>query len=124
PTVTPSAAATSATFMSSSPCTLSTLESVPICYLAQHYCTRYSLTHNRQSCRGQSGRSHMNTQRYEAVAYAPRAELGDASAQPLERVSTRPAADFHEYVLAYARAQRWNVSLVFAGMALAVGAGV
>lgn len=66
----------------------------------------------------------MNTQRYEAVAYAPRAELGDAAARPLERVSTRPAAGFDEYVLVYARAQRFNVSLIFAGMALAVGAAV
>ena len=64
----------------------------------------------------------MNTQRFEAVAYAPRSDLG--AAQPLERVSSRPAADFHEYVLVYARAQRWNVALVFAGMALAVGAAV
>ena len=67
----------------------------------------------------------MNTpQRFEAVAYAPRAELGDAAARPLERVSTRPAAGFDEYVLVYARAQRFNVSLIFAGMALAIGAAI
>src|SRR5690606_18314889 len=64
----------------------------------------------------------MNTQRFEAVAYAPRSDLG--AAQPLERVSSRPAADFHEYVLVYARAQRWNVDLDIAGIALAVGAAV
>ncbi len=66
----------------------------------------------------------MNTHRFEALAHAPRADLGDATGRPLERVSTRPAAEFHEYVLVYARAQRWNVSLVFAGIALAVGAGM
>ena len=66
----------------------------------------------------------MNTHRFEAVAYVPPADLGGAPPAPLERVSTRPAADFHEYVLVYARAQRWNVALVFAGVGLAVGAGV
>lgn len=42
----------------------------------------------------------------------------------LARATQRPAADFHEYVIAYSRGQRWNVFLIFAGVALAIGAGM
>jgi len=43
---------------------------------------------------------------------------------PLARATQRPAAEFHEYVIAYSRGQRWNVFLIFAGVALAIGAGM
>ena len=74
----------------------------------------------------------MNRQRYEAVAYTPRQDpnypgvpvLGDAPSPPLERVTSRPAAEFGEYVLTYSRAQRSNVGLIFVGVALIVGAAV
>ena len=74
----------------------------------------------------------MNRQRYEAVAYTPRQDpnypgvpvLGDAPSPPLERVTSRPAAEFGEYVLTYSRAQRANVALVFVGVTLIVGAAV
>jgi hypothetical protein len=46
------------------------------------------------------------------------------AAPPLARSTRRPAADFDEYVLRYARVQRANVFLVFAGVGLAVGAAV
>lgn len=42
----------------------------------------------------------------------------------LARATQRPAAEFHEYVIAYSRGQRWNVFLIFAGVALAIGAGM
>lgn len=68
----------------------------------------------------------MPTQRFEAVAYTPQSDLGAAGGNdpPLERVTTRPAAEFHEYVLTYSRAQRANVALIFAGVAVAVSAAV
>lgn len=46
------------------------------------------------------------------------------AAPPLSRSTRRPAAEFDEYVLRYARVQRANVFLVFAGVGLAVGAAV
>ena len=46
------------------------------------------------------------------------------AAPPLARSTRRPAADFDEYVLRYARVQRANVFLVFAGVGLAVGAAM
>ena len=52
-------------------------------------------------------------------------EAGAAAAgPPLARSTRRPAADFDEYVLRYARVQRSNVFLFFAGVGLAVGAAV
>ena len=53
-------------------------------------------------------------QRFEDVAPAP----------PLTRATRRPAAEFDEYVLRYARAQRANIVLIFAGLGLAIGAGM
>ena len=48
-----------------------------------------------------------------------------AGAPPtLARSTRRPAADFEEYVLRYARAQRANIGLVFAGVAVVVGGGL
>ena len=44
--------------------------------------------------------------------------------RPLTRSTQRPAAGFNEYVLAYSRGQRWNVGLMFAGVTLAIGAGM
>ena len=61
----------------------------------------------------------MPIERFEAIAY-PRAAVGNDP--PLERVTTRPAAEFHEYVLTYSRAQRANVGLIFLGAAVAIGA--
>ena len=63
----------------------------------------------------------MPTERFEAIAY-PRVAVDNDP--PLERVTTRPAAEFHEYVLTYSRAQRANVGLIFMGAAVAVGAAV
>ncbi len=52
-------------------------------------------------------------------------EAGAAAAgPPLARSTRRPAADFDEYVLRYARVQRSNVFLFFAGVGLAVGAAM
>ena len=39
----------------------------------------------------------------------------------LARSTRRPAADFREYVLAYSRAQRANIGLIFAGVAVVIG---
>ncbi len=61
----------------------------------------------------------MPIERFEAIAY-PRAAVGNDP--PLEQVTTRPAAEFHEYVLTYSRAQRANVGLIFLGAAVAIGA--
>ena len=47
-----------------------------------------------------------------------------AAAPPLARSTRRPSAEFDEFVLRYARAQRANIGLVFAGLGLAVGAAV
>ncbi len=74
----------------------------------------------------------MSTRRFEALAYTPRQDpnypgipiLGDPPAPPLERVTSRPAAEFSEYVLTYTRLQRTNTALIFTGMAVAVGAAV
>jgi len=74
----------------------------------------------------------MSPQRFEALAYTPRQDpnypgipiIGDAPAPPLERVTSRPAAEFSEYVLTYTRLQRTNTALIFVGMALAVGAAM
>lgn len=51
-------------------------------------------------------------------------EAGATTAPPLARSTRRPAADFDEYVLRYARVQRANVGLIFVGLGLAVGAAV
>ena len=45
-----------------------------------------------------------------------------AAAPPLARSTRRPSAEFDEFVLRYARAQRANVGLMFVGLGLA-GAG-
>jgi hypothetical protein len=68
----------------------------------------------------------MPTQRFEEVAYTPRSDLGAAvgNSGPLARATRRPSADFEEFVLRYARAQRANVGLVFVGLGLAIGAAV
>jgi len=50
--------------------------------------------------------------------------IDNQTSPPLTRATQRPAADFHEYVIAYSRGQRWNVFLTFAGVALAIGAGM
>ena len=47
-----------------------------------------------------------------------------AAAPPLARSTRRPTADFDEFVLRYARAQRANIGLIFAGLGLAVGAAM
>ena len=47
-----------------------------------------------------------------------------AAAPPLARSTRRPSAEFDEFVLRYARAQRANVGLMFVGLGLAVGAAV
>ena len=47
-----------------------------------------------------------------------------AAAPPLARSTRRPSAEFDEFVLRYARAQRANVGLIFVGLGLAVGAAV
>ncbi len=44
--------------------------------------------------------------------------------RPLTRSTQRPAAGFNEYVLAYSRRQSWNIFLMFAGVTLAIGAGI
>ena len=51
-------------------------------------------------------------------------EAGATTVPPLARSTRRPAADFDEYVLRYARVQRANVGLIFVGLGLAVGAAV
>ncbi len=52
--------------------------------------------------------------------------INDVAVPPpaLARSTRRPAADFEEYVLRYARAQRANIGLMFAGVAVAVGGGL
>ena len=50
--------------------------------------------------------------------------IDNQAVAPLARMTQRPAAEFHEYVIAYSRGQRWNVFLMFAGGALAIGAGI
>ena len=47
-----------------------------------------------------------------------------AAAPPLARSTRRPSAEFDEFVLRYARAQRANVGLVFVGLGLAIGAAI
>ena len=47
-----------------------------------------------------------------------------AAAPTLARSTRRPSADFDEFVLRYARAQRANIGLIFAGLGLAVGAAM
>ena len=47
-----------------------------------------------------------------------------AAAPTLARSTRRPSADFDEFVLRYARAQRANVGLIFVGLGLAVGAAI
>ena len=54
------------------------------------------------------------TQYYESAAASP----------PLARSTRRPSADFDEFVLRYARTQRANIGLMFAGLGMAVGAAV
>jgi len=39
-----------------------------------------------------------------------------AAAPPLARSTRRPSAEFDEFVLRYARAQRANIGLIFAGL--------
>ena len=46
------------------------------------------------------------------------------AAPPLARSTRRPSADFDEFVLRYARAQRANVGLIFVGLGLAIGAAI
>ena len=50
--------------------------------------------------------------------------IDNQASPPLARATQRPAAEFHEYVIAYSRGQRWNVFLMFAGVTLAIGAGL
>lgn len=50
--------------------------------------------------------------------------IDNQTSPPLARATQRPAAEFHEYVIAYARGQRWNVFLIFAGVTLAIGAAM
>ena len=68
----------------------------------------------------------MPTQRFESVAYSPQSDLGAAvgNGGPLTRATRRPSAEFEEFVLRYARAQRTNVGLIFAGMGMAIGAAM
>ena len=47
-----------------------------------------------------------------------------AAPPPLARSTRRPTAEFDEFVLRYARAQRANIGLIFAGLGLAVGAAM
>ena len=47
-----------------------------------------------------------------------------AAPPPLARSTRRPSAEFDEFVLRYARAQRANVGLIFVGMGLAIGAAM
>lgn len=50
--------------------------------------------------------------------------IDNQTSPPLARATHRPAAEFHEYVIAYSRGQRWNVFLIFAGVTLALGAAM
>ena len=47
-----------------------------------------------------------------------------AAAPPLARSTRRPSAEFDEFVLRYARAQRANIGLIFAGLGGIVGAAM
>ncbi len=47
-----------------------------------------------------------------------------ADAPPLARSTRRPSAEFDEFVLRYARAQRANIGLIFAGLGGIVGAAM